>query len=134
MREIYKVGGVIRRGEKLLVVRKRGTSVFIAPGGKCEPGEEPADSLRRELFEELALELLTMEFLGRFSDVSAFEAAPITMDVFLVECAGEPRPGAEIDEYRWVSLAGMDAGVHLGSVLERHIIPELRRKERISSQ
>jgi 8-oxo-dGTP diphosphatase len=128
MRQIYKIGGVILRDNKLLVVRKKGTSVFIAPGGKQELSEGPLEALRRELKEELDLELESMEFFGRFADVSTFENIPIVMDVFIVQCMGEPQPGAEIEECRWIPADQAPAAIQLGSVLERHVIPELLRK------
>jgi 8-oxo-dGTP pyrophosphatase MutT (NUDIX family) len=43
---------IVDRGQVLLV-RKAGTSAFMQPGGKLEPGELSLAALQRELQEEL---------------------------------------------------------------------------------
>jgi mutator protein MutT len=55
------VAAVVRRGERVLVCQrpahKRHGGLWEFPGGKCEPGESDVQALRRELQEELGLEL-----------------------------------------------------------------------------
>lgn len=59
---IRVVAAVITRGERLLVcqrpVHKRHGGLWEFPGGKCEPGESDADATKRELLEELGVEVL----------------------------------------------------------------------------
>jgi 8-oxo-dGTP diphosphatase len=56
------VAAVIRRGDRFLVCQrpphKRHGGLWEFPGGKCEPGETDADAIRRELQEELGMELV----------------------------------------------------------------------------
>ena len=55
MTDIIRVAAalIVDDGGRLLLVRKSGTSVFMQPGGKYEPGETGAQTLARELHEEL---------------------------------------------------------------------------------
>nr|WP_300336691.1 NUDIX domain-containing protein [Actinomyces sp.] len=54
--EIIVSAVVIRDGDgRLLTVRKRGTQLFIFPGGKPEAGEDAAQTAAREAREELGI-------------------------------------------------------------------------------
>lgn len=94
----------------VLTVRKRGTTSFMHPGGKPEPGETPAQCALREVGEELGLVLdpELLELLAVHRTAAANEAGrPLLATVFRhPHLSGESRPGvvpaAEIDEVRWV--------------------------------
>lgn len=51
---------VIRQNGRILILRRKQGEKMAGywefPGGKCEPGETPAEALKRELIEELGLE------------------------------------------------------------------------------
>ena len=65
---------ILNSAGRALLVRKRGTVAFMQAGGKIEPGETPIAALRRELSEELAIELTGQpDYLGRFSAPAANE-------------------------------------------------------------
>jgi 8-oxo-dGTP diphosphatase len=72
------------------------------PGGKVEKGEAPLQALRRELQEELALDVQRAEPL--LTTTHDYADKRVTLDVWLVrEFAGEPR-GMEGQELRWYAL------------------------------
>jgi 8-oxo-dGTP diphosphatase len=48
----------------MLVVRKRGTAIFMKPGGKREPGEDDLTALAREIDEELGCRLIDADPAG----------------------------------------------------------------------
>lgn len=130
MSVIAKVAGVVLRGGLLLVVRKRGSSVFLSPGGKPEPGEDSLRTLARELEEETGLRVVHAEPFGTFADRSALEPeATVRIEAYLTTADGVAAPCSEIEEVAWIDAGYRDDGLVLGSVLERFVVPELRRRK-----
>jgi 8-oxo-dGTP diphosphatase len=96
---------VVDSGGRLLLVRKHGTTAFIQPGGKLDPGESPLDAVRREVHEELGVAISSAETraLGRHVARAANEPDHLVdADVFAVTLLGEPRAAAEIAELVWI--------------------------------
>ena len=109
-RRIHVSAAVITDAEgRLLLVRKAGTTAFMQPGGKPEPNETPAETLVRELAEEVGLRIHSdaLEALGTFAASAANEPGfEVVADVFRVDIGNQrPEPAAEIAELRWVTRA-----------------------------
>ena len=87
-------GLIFRDGKLLITQRKAGShlaGLWEFPGGKREPDESWEDCLRRELREELAIEVE----VGRvFSEVThAYPAKTVRLRFFVCSLmSGEPRP------------------------------------------
>jgi 8-oxo-dGTP pyrophosphatase MutT (NUDIX family) len=123
---IEKVAAIVLRDGLLLVVRKRGTSVFISPGGKPEPGETVEQTLARELREETGLVLRTHRPWGTYTAGSALEpSAVVHIQVQLADADGTPRAAEEIEEVAWIDGGYRSDGIELGSVFADHVVPEL---------
>lgn len=128
MDSIYKVGGIILKSKKLLVVRKRtidNRAEFIIPGGKPEECENDEETLKRELKEEINVNLQSMDFFGSFSDVAVFENIPINMNVYICDVKGNICPMSEIKEYIWIDRDYEKNNIQLGSILSKYIVPKL---------
>ena len=70
MKQIKTVAGVIRneKGEVLCTLRDQGKYDYVSfkwefPGGKIEPGESHHEALKREICEELAVEIAVGQYL-----------------------------------------------------------------------
>jgi 8-oxo-dGTP diphosphatase len=120
------VGAVIRdAGGRLLTVRKRGTQRFMLPGGKREPGEDDSTALARELREELGVEVVGANLLGRFEAPAANEpGATVRSSAYVVEINGEIAIAAEIEELLWIDPAA-PPDVPIAPLLTGQILPRL---------
>ena len=90
---------------RMLVVRKRGTAIFMKPGGKREPGEDDITALARELDEELGCRLVEATLLGRFEAPAANEPDHLVRAAtYLARVEGEVGVRAEIEEMAWIDI------------------------------
>jgi ADP-ribose pyrophosphatase YjhB (NUDIX family) len=88
-----------REGRVLLIKHRfRPGSGWGIPGGFLQAGEEPVDALRRELREEIGLELDQ----PRIFDVRTFSRHSQLEVVFLVNASGETQPKSiEVECVAW---------------------------------
>jgi 8-oxo-dGTP pyrophosphatase MutT (NUDIX family) len=108
--EIAVVAAVIRRGGRYLLGRrpahKRHGGLWEFPGGKVDEGEDLAAAARRELDEELGLELVAVgASVAQLRD----PGSPFVIHFVHASVQGVPRP-REHDEVGWfepAELAGM---------------------------
>ncbi|MBI1685654.1 NUDIX hydrolase [Caulobacter hibisci] len=121
------VTAVIRdEAGRMLLVRKRGTAIFMKPGGKRDPGEDDLTALARELDEELGCRLVSASLLGRFSALAANEAGfTVRSATYLTEVEGEIAARAEIEELAWIDPASPPAGLPLAPLLTKEVLPAL---------
>ena len=113
-RPVLVVAGVIEKGGKILVAQRKADCAREAlrwefPGGKVEYGETPQESLRREIKEELGIQIDVGEPFCASSAVSG--GMHIVLLVFRAGVSGgEPR-AIDVKDWRWVrkdELGGFD--------------------------
>lgn len=110
---------------KTLLVRKRGTSAFMQPGGKLMDGESPLVALEREIGEELGCTILpgSSRSLGTFVAPAANEVGwMVEAQLYAVTLDGDAQAQAEIDEAIWIDPAALD-GLDLAPLSRDHVMP-----------
>ena len=113
---------------RTLLVRKRGTTAFMQPGGKIEAQEQPVHALARELEEELGLLIdpAHAAYLGQFSAPAANEPGFVVQaELFQLAIAADVSPAAEIEEVIWIDPA-TDGDVLLAPLTRDLILPFYR--------
>lgn len=91
------VGG--EAGEACFVLTRRASGLrrhsgqWAIPGGRSDDAEPPADTARRELREEVGLDVPAHDVLGRLDDYATRSGYVITP----VVCWGPPRPVLDLD-------------------------------------
>ena len=108
MNVIHVVAALITDPDgRMLTVRKQGTQMFMNPGGKPEAGESAVQALRRELAEEIGLDVAEgdLHFMDTYTAAAANEPGfDITAEVFRLRLSTpEHCVGAEIAESRWIN-------------------------------
>jgi len=98
-----KVAWVLVRDGRVLVTRSRGVDVFYFPGGKREPGESDAETLAREIDEELRsrIDTATMLHVGTFETRRDDGCTEFRMICYTAECTGPLVASSEIEETDW---------------------------------
>ena len=90
---------------RVLLVRKRGTSAFMQPGGKLNTGESDVAALSREIIEELGccIDQRSACAVGIFECAAANEPGfTVRAAVYAVEIEGTATPQAEVEQLVWV--------------------------------
>ena len=112
---LHVAAGVLSDAAGRVLIAQRPNGKHLAggwefPGGKLRAGESPAQALRRELREEIGIEVLDAEPLIRYTH--DYPDRRVLLDVWRVTAfRGEPA-GLEGQPLRWAPVDGLlDAGL-----------------------
>jgi 8-oxo-dGTP pyrophosphatase MutT (NUDIX family) len=97
------------RDRRVLVARSRGKDRWYLPGGKREPGESDEETLRREIREELSVEIQpgTLRHVGTYEGEAHGQpsGSVVRMACYTALWSGQLEPGREIEQ---LDLLGFD--------------------------
>ena len=112
MKHFHVAAGILRDAAGRILIAERlcdgpFNGLWEFPGGKIALGEEPGAALKRELAEELGIEVTSS---APFMDLHhEYPDRVVDLEFFLVtDWLGEPR-GMESQGLRWVSASDLDA-------------------------
>ena len=103
---------LLKHNNKYLVIKQnfKGTVYYDLPGGRIEYGEDPYETLHREIKEELGIEVSIKQCLGMYHFIrtltdqgqvncTVFVCTPSSLDIDLTH---NPVDDENITEYFWV--------------------------------
>jgi len=128
MKKYRKYALCIIRENRLLVQEEVGEEYYLLPGGRAEEEEGAIQALCREVREELGieLELASLNFLGKFEDVSREPDARIQIELYQADFHGKLTPCAEVKNLIWFDKN--DNWDRLTPVAKNKILPALLEK------
>ena len=107
VRRVEAVLGIISRGGRYLIQKRPNKGLLAGlwefPGGKVEPGETKEQALRREVREELGVELEKARFLLKVKH--AYTRFDVTLYAYACVLRGEP--SVQGNNLRWVALGNL---------------------------
>ena len=114
MKTLRVVAAIIKavndKGENIIFATQRGYGEFKGgwefPGGKIEDGESPEDALKREIMEELGIEIKVGDMIDTIEyDYPNFH---LSMDCFLAEIVSGDLVLKEHEDAKWLTKEELD--------------------------
>ena len=105
------VGAVVFKDECVLLVRRGqppAEDLWAIPGGSVEVGETLREAAEREILEETGIHIRASKPIYTFDAINRDEAGKVRFHYVIVDLAadyvsGEPSPGDDALEARWIS-------------------------------
>lgn len=114
---IDKIAWIVVAEGRVLGARSKGKDTYYFPGGKREPGETDAETLVREVKEELSVDILpdSIALFGTFEAEAhgKAEGVMVKMTCYTADYTGDLSPESEIEEIAWLTYKDRE---HLSAV------------------
>jgi 8-oxo-dGTP diphosphatase len=110
---ILVVGAIIKKDNKILICQRKNDSKFGSlkwefPGGKVEFGESPTDALKREIKEELDLEISVNNLFDVVSHVYP-NGAHIVLITYFCSIIGGSIKKLEVNDFAFVETQSLSS-------------------------
>lgn len=116
------VGAVVHDAAGRLLMIRRGTppgrGLWTLPGGRVEPGESDEAAVVRELLEETGLHVKPGNLVGRVHRPAPAGTYEI-YDYAATALPGDPRPGDDATDVKWVDLEDFHSMERKGQLVEQ---------------
>lgn len=128
---IPSVGALILYDERILIVKRASPpsiGKWSIPGGVIEIGETAEEAVRREVREEVGIDIQDVELLDIYDSITRDENGRVRYHYLIVEYLARPssleiKHSEEVLEYRWVTLeeiTRLDVTPSLRELLKKH--------------
>lgn len=112
MKTLKVVSAIIEDEDGRLLIaqrppHKKFSGLWEFPGGKIEGNEDPQAALRRELKEELSLEVAIGRAMGIYTHTYD-EDERVELHVYVVRALNEPKRSADVHVFKWVVPGKID--------------------------
>ncbi len=107
MKPSVAVDGVLIKGDKILLIRRRNEPFkgkWALPGGFVEYGETVEEAVLREFEEEVGLKAKIKKLLGVYSKPDRDPRGHVISIVFLLDAEGEAKAGDDAADARFFPL------------------------------
>lgn len=105
------VDAIIEKDGAILMIRRKGDTYdgYLAlPGGFVDYNETVENAVKREVKEELGVEVVPSAILGVYSDPNRDPRGHVISTVFICEFKGSPVAGDDASDFGWVKLDNID--------------------------
>lgn len=109
---IDKIAWIYIKDKKILSTLSKGKDKYYIPGGKREENENDAETLIREIKEELSIDIIenTIKYYGTFKAQAhgQKEGVIVKMSCYTADFHGELKEDSEIDRIVWLAYKDLD--------------------------
>jgi ADP-ribose pyrophosphatase YjhB (NUDIX family) len=138
---IVGVGAVIFKDNRVLLVKRAkepGKGLWSLPGGALELGESLVDGLKREISEEVSIEIEVGGLIRVLDRILRDQEERVRYHYVIVDywgwmVSGQPQAGSDVSDAQFVAVAELrDMGVH--SAVEETVHMALRMRQRLQKE
>lgn len=118
-------GGILIRDNKILIVKGVTHKELWTPGGKHLKNESDEECLRRELLEELGVNLLSCIFYKEYTGKSFYHEYLVKSRLYFITIEGTPKPRMEIEKILWLSKDDIEKNAYFLIPLVKKLLRDL---------